>query len=180
MKLRRILPALLTAAWLLCACAPSDPAPSSAGSDNSTPPAVSTSQPQVDTSQDETTYTETDVQAAFNRSDSAQNSTILDCVVADDQAYELIGVVQYLTPDYPDSCMLGFVSLNGVVQSSGPQATPADDDSLTYLGNGVVSMNMIQEESGEPYQYKLSFSRNGTEIAYRSWDSLSQTPDPFL
>lgn len=180
MKIRRILPALLTVVCLLCACAPTEPAPSSAGSDNASQPDVSTSQPQSDASQEETTYTETDVQAAFVRSDSAQNSTILDCVVAEDQAYELMGVVQYITPDHPDFCMLGFVSLNGVVQSTGPQATPADDDSLTYLGNGVISMNIIQEETGEPHQYKLSFSRNGTEIAYRAWDSLSQTPDPFL
>lgn len=174
MKLQRILPALLTAAWLLCACAPSEPAPSSAGSDSGSQPDVSISQPQDDTSQDETTYTETDVQSAFLGSSVAKNTTILDCVVAEDQAYDLMGVVQYLTPDHPDSCMLGFVSLNGTVQSAGPQAQPADGDSLTYLGDGTASMNMIQEETGETYLHKLTFSKTDSGTCYTAWDSLSQ------
>lgn len=180
MKMRLLLPALLTAACLLCACAPAEPAPSSAGSGSSSPPQASTSQPQADTSQEKTTYTETDVQAAFARSDAAENVTLLGCVVAEDQAHNLMGVVQYLDSEDPETCWLGFVCTDGIVHSAGPQAQPADDDSLTYLGNGVISMNIIQEETGEPYQYKLSFSKNGTEIAYRAWESLSQAPDPFI
>lgn len=178
--MRLLLPALLTAACLLCACAPAEPAPSSAGSGNSSQPRASTSQSQADTSQEKTTYTETDVQAAFARSDAAENATLLGCVVAEDQAHNLMGVVQYLPPDKP-FCVLGFVTRDGVVYNNiSPQVRPANDDSLTYLGNGVVSMNMIQEETGEPYQYKLSFSKNGIEIAYQAWDSLSQAPDPFI
>lgn len=180
MRMRLLLPALLTAACLLCACAPAEPAPSSAGSGRSSQPQASTSQPQNDTSQEEPTYTETDVQAAFARSDAAENATLLSCVVAEDQAHNLMGVVQYLNSEDPETCWLGFVSTDGIVHSAGPQAQPADDDSLTYLGNGVISMNIIQEETGEPYQYKLSFSKNGTEIAYRAWESLSQAPDPFI
>lgn len=177
MKMRLLLPALLTASCLLCACAPAEPVPSSSGSSQ---PNASTSQPQADTPQEKTTYTETDVQAAFARSDAAENVTLLGCVVAEDQAHNLMGVVQYLDSEDPETCWLGFVSTDGIVHSAGPQAQPADDDSLTYLGNGVISMNIIQEETGEPYQYKLSFSKNGTEIAYRAWESLSQTPDPFI
>lgn len=180
MKMRLLLPALLTAACLLCACAPTEPAPSSAGSGSSSPPQASTSQPQADTSQEKTTYTETDVQAAFARSDAAESATLLDCVVAEDQAHNLMGVVQYLNSEDPETCWLGFVTTDGLVHSAGPQAQPAYDDSLTYLGNGVISMNIIQEETGEPYQYKLSFSKNGIETAYRAWESLSQAPDPFL
>lgn len=180
MRMRLLLPALLTAACLLCACAPAEPAPSSAGSGRSSQPQASTSQPQNDTSQEEPTYTETDVQAAFARSDAAENATLLSCVVAEDQAHNLMGVVQYLNFEDPETCWLGFVSTDGIVHSAGPQAQPADDDSLTYLGNGVISMNIIQKETGEPYQYKLSFSKNGTEIAYRAWESLSQAPDPFI
>lgn len=177
MKMRLLLSALLTAACLLCACAPAELVPSSSGSSQ---PNASTSQPQADTPQEKTTYTETDVQAAFARSDAAENVTLLGCVVAEDQAHNLMGVVQYLDSEDPETCWLGFVSTDGIVHSAGPQAQPADDDSLTYLGNGVISMNIIQEETGEPYQYKLSFSKNGTEIAYRAWESLSQTPDPFI
>lgn len=175
MKTRLFFPALLAAACLLCACAPTDPAPSSSGPVSE----ASTSQSQTDTSQEETTYTEEDVQAAFNRSDAAQNATILDCVVAEDQAYELMGVVQYLTPDRPDFCMLGFVSLSGVVQSTGPQATPADDDSLTYLGDGIVSLNIfvtktLEEQDGGTYQrmdmetYKLSYQKDGITITFKA------------
>lgn len=177
MKMRLLLPALLTAACLLCACAPAEPASSSSGSSE---PNASTSQPQADTSQEKTTYTETDVQAAFARSNEAESASLLGCVVAEDQAYGLMGVVQYLDSEGPETCWLGFVSTDGSVYSAGPQAQPANDDSLTYLGNGVISMNIIQEETGEPYQYKLSFSKNGIDIAYQAWESLSQTPDPFI
>lgn len=180
MKMRLLLPALLTAACLLCACAPTEPAPSSAGSGSSSLPQASTSQSQADTSQEKATYTETDVQAAFARSDAAESATLLDCVVAEDQAHNLMGVVQYLNSEDPETCWLGFVTTDGLVHSAGPQTQPAYDDSLTYLGNGVISMNIIQEETGEPYQYKLSFRKNGIETAYRAWESLSQAPDPFL
>ena len=41
-------------------------------------------------------------------------------------------------------------------------------------------MNMIQEETGTPYLYKLSFSKKDIDIAYRAWSGLSQYPDPFI
>ena len=72
MKIRLFFPALLAAACLLCACAPTDPAPSSSSSGSVSQPDVSTSQPQDDASQEEPTYTEADVQAAFNRSERGQ------------------------------------------------------------------------------------------------------------
>ena len=85
MKTRLLCSALLAACCLLCACAPSDPSSSSSGSGSASVPEASTSQPQADTSQEDPTYTEADVQAAFHRSDAAKNATILDCVVAEDQ-----------------------------------------------------------------------------------------------
>lgn len=161
----------------LTACLSSNPQPGAEG--NSSLPNAGTSQPQTDPLPGTTTYTEADVQAAFVRWDEAQywdeNSTILDCVVAEDQAVDLMGVVQYLNPEHPQACMLGFVTTDGVVNSAGPQAKPADDDSLTYLGNGTASMNIIDEETGETYLYKLTFSRtdSGT-VCYTALDSRTE------
>lgn len=84
MKIRLIFPALLTAVLLLCACETADTPPSSLNAGSSSSPESSTSQLYADTSQKEITYTETDVQAAFARSDAAPDATILDCVVAED------------------------------------------------------------------------------------------------
>ena len=89
-----------------------------------------------------------------------------------------MGVVQYLTPDHPDSCMLGFVSLDGTVQSAGPQVTPVDDDSLTYLGDGVISFNIstmqtLEDQEGGTYQewdmepYKLSYQKDGLTVTFK-------------
>lgn len=156
MKRQLILPALLTAAYLLCACTSTEPASFSSGS----------SQSDASNSCQETNYTEGDVQAAFERSNSAENATILDCVVAEDQAYELMGVVQYLDSEAPETCWLGFVTSDGSVYSAGPKVQPADDDSLTYLGNGTVSMNVIPEEIGKTELYKLSYQKDGTDITY--------------
>lgn len=180
--MRLLLPALLTAACLLCACAPVEPAPSSASSGSSSPPQASTSQPKNDASQEEATYTEADVQAAFNRSSEAENAIILDCVVAEDQAYDLMGVVQYLNSEEPETCWLGFVSTDGIVHSAGPQAQPADDDSLTYLGDGVVSFHLyvvsdvkgeagVTDQHSEMQLYKLSYRKDGTDITFTALGS---------
>lgn len=175
MKKRLIFPAVLIAVLLLCACETADTPPSSINSGSYSSPESSTSQLHANTSQKEITYTETDVQEAFARSDAAPNTTILDCVVAEDQAMNLMGVVQYLDSRDPKTCWLGFVTIDGFVYSTGPQAKPADDDSLTYLGDGTASMNMIQEDTGETYLYKLTISRTDSGVlCYTSWDSRIQ------
>ena len=157
----------------LTACLSSNPQPGAEG--NSSLSNADTSQPQTDSLPENRTYTEADVQAAFARSDKAPNATILDCVVAEDQAMNLMGVVQYLDSRDPKTCWLGFVTIDGFVYSTGPQAKPADDDSLTYLGDGTASMNMIQEDTGETYLYKLTISRTDSGVlCYTSWDSRIQ------
>ena len=85
-----------------------------------------------------------------------------------------MGAVQYLSPDHPEACMIGFVSLDEFVFAAGPQAYPADDNSFTYLGDGTISMNMIQEGASDTYLYKLTFRRNGSDISYKAWSSLYQ------
>ncbi|MCI7302442.1 MAG: hypothetical protein SO434_06160 [Eubacteriales bacterium] len=175
MKKRLIFHAVLIAVLLLCACETADTPPSSINSGSSSSPESSNLQLHVDTSQEEITYTETDVQEAFARSDAAPNATILDCVVAEDQTMNLMGVVQFLDSEHPKTCWMGFVTTDGFVYSAGPQAKPADDDSLTYLGDGTVSMNMIQEETGETYLFKLTISRTDSgDLCYTSWDSRIQ------
>lgn len=172
---RQILfPILLSAACLLCACAPT---PSASDPDSGSQPQVSTSQPQ--TNAESPTYTQEDVQAAFARSSSAENAAILDCVVAEDGACDLMGVVQYVRTEDPETCWLGFVSLDGIVYSAGPRVRPADDDSLTYHGDGTVSMNLLQEDTGEIYPYQLTFQRTDSGVHYKAEEGLgedSETP----
>lgn len=75
-----------------------------------------------------------DVQAAFARSDASENTTLLDCVVAEDQAYGLMGVIQYLEVDVvqpldseePATCWLGFVTTDGMVYSAGAEGTACE------------------------------------------------------
>ena len=71
MKKRLIFPAVLIAVLLLCACETADTPPSSINSGSYSSPKSSTSQLHANTSQKEITYTETDVQEAFARSDVA-------------------------------------------------------------------------------------------------------------
>lgn len=168
MKMRLILPALLTAACL-CACTPAAPGNGSGSVISSG--SVSGSQSQTDVSQEKTTYTEADVQAAFQASDRAKNASILDCVVAEDQAYELMGVVQYLSSDQPDFCMVAFVALDGTVYASGPQAQPAYDNSLTYLGDGAVSFQILTDASEQSQLYQLTFHKDGTKVTFTAVDN---------
>ena len=115
-------PTLLAAAWLLCACTSMITSPSSSNLGSSALSNASISHPQSNAFQKEITYTETDVQAAFVGSDSAPNGTSLDCVVAEDQVVNLMGVVHFLDSEHPKTCWLGFVTTDGIVYSAGPKA----------------------------------------------------------
>lgn len=70
-------PALLTAAWLLCACAPTEVSSSSSNLSNSALPDARISHPQSDVSQKKITYTKTDVWEAFNRSDTVTRADFI-------------------------------------------------------------------------------------------------------
>lgn len=165
MKKRSVLPALLAAVCLLASCTS---ASSQSSSGSSSLPEASASQSQA------VSYTEEDVKNQFLTQTDGQANTIVDCVVAEDQAYDLMGVVQYVNEDRPNMCRIGFLSQDGILQPMGLYALPADDGSLTYLGNGQISVSLIQPDSGVTYQCKVTFSEENGDTSFQVWDSLSQ------
>ena len=102
-------------------------------------------------------WTEQDVRQLFE-SKKAHDENFIECVVADDGAYERVGVVLF-TKDDDEATHLGFMDAEGFYAVSGTYAKLADEPNLTYLGDGAVTFG-VQTDEGEPYLIKLSYSRS--------------------
>ncbi|MBQ3199507.1 MAG: hypothetical protein IJB67_04010 [Firmicutes bacterium] len=106
---------------------------------------------------EEKVWTERDVRQLF-ADKQANDESIIECVVADDGAYERVGVVLFAKED-DEVSYLGFMNAEGFYAVCGTYAKLADEPELTYLGDGVVTFG-VQTDEGKPYLMKVSYSRS--------------------
>lgn len=112
-------------------------------------------------------WTEEELDSTFLGKNEAKE--ILASVPAEDEAYDLVGVVMY-TEDESGYIRLAFMDAEGYCQSCGLEAVAYEPLELEYLGEGRVSFNFLGE-SGEAQNCVISFSREGSDVFFKaeSW-----------
>ncbi|MFY9174878.1 MAG: hypothetical protein WAO24_06000 [Peptococcia bacterium] len=108
------------------------------------------------------------IQIFMNEKDNS-NCVITDCVVAEDMAYGLTGVVQY-TDESGNPCYLAFVKdpwSYPVGLDAENICVIADDSILTYQGNGIVTLSLKNPEMDVIYDYTVEYSRNNTDTNFK-------------
>lgn len=101
---------------------------------------------QDDNTQEEDKITTADVLAVFEAEEKNKDCVVTDCVVTPDGAYGLIGVVQYTDADGNDCC-LAFVKedySHPLGLDAENKLNVAEDSVLTYVGDGVVTLTLVQ------------------------------------
>lgn len=118
-------------------------------------------------------YTEEDIIGIFKDFSYSRGCIVTDCVLAKDNAYGLIGIVQY-TDENGSPCNLSFVkdSLVGLPVGLDADGTMSisDDSTLNYAGNGMVSLKLNENETNQNYDYAVEYSSedNKTHIKVSS------------
>lgn len=150
--------ALLALFFLLCGCLQKEAAPVSSAAQSAS------EHPQEDPVRQP--YSEEEILALFGEIQSGPGRnrwTVIDCVAADDFAYDLIGAV--LFSDERDGMIyVAFLDGEGHFQRCGVEHRVEGDAGLTYHGNGEVSFRIGYLE--EPYRCTIRFSREGTEFYF--------------
>lgn len=106
------------------------------------------------------TYTLDDIKAVFNNDKAFEGCEITDCVIAEDRAYGLIGVIQYTAKD-GNPAWLAFVkedSSSAVGLDADGGSIIAKDSVLTYIGNGVVALSLENTKTGEISDCTMAYS----------------------
>ena len=85
--------------------------------------------------------------------------TVQDCVLADDGAYDLVGVVQYSQGD--EFTHFAFVQADGLWQTVGIGAVPSGESGLEYLGNATVGVTLFNAEKGVSSYTTIEYSNDG-------------------
>lgn len=136
----------------------------------------------------ETPFTEEDLIALFTEEQERldkgrpeQDYEILDCVLADDGAYDLAGVLAYTPnetkPEEDIMFYLVFMGTDGLSQRVGigmmyqneEQLELSEDSELSYEGQGKVSIPMRGQETGELFKYTMEFGRDEDgKVTFRS------------
>ncbi|HHT01707.1 MAG TPA: hypothetical protein GXZ96_03335 [Firmicutes bacterium] len=117
----------------------------------------------------EKTFTKEQVRFIFNNEKENSNRTITDCVVAEDRAYGLTGVVQFTKED-GNACYLAFVKDTWsypIGLDADNRHVIADDSVLTYLGNGIVTLLLKDLLNEIVYDYTVAYSCNDSETNFR-------------
>ena len=109
-------------------------------------------------------YTENDIIEIFNAEDGHTGYSSTGCVVVDDSAYELIGIIQY-TDDKNNPCNLAFVKEDGWSYPIGVAAeggfSISEDSVLLYLGNGKVGFSLMESGTQKVFDYTVEYSASG-------------------
>jgi len=93
--------------------------------------------------------------------------TVQDCVLVDDGAYDLVGVVQYSQGD--EFTHFAFVEADGHWQTAAIMATVVENGELKYIGDGEITTKLLNEETNEILKFTLQYSnRNNGEIYFVS------------
>lgn len=111
--------------------------------------------------------TEEDLLAYYADRDATKDLEVIDCVMVDDGAYDLVGVVQY---DYDEDipCALMFVQKDATAHFfypvSGSRYEPAEDSVLTYLGNGEVTYSLFNTKTNKAFNCWTIFTEEDGKI----------------
>lgn len=154
MRIKKTAAALISAALLLTGCSG---AGTRAEPDGAADPAVPEESAEVQ-------WTEDRLNSTFLSKNEAEK--ILASVPASDGAYELVGVVMF-TDRESENLRLAFMDKNGHCQFCGLEAPPYSTPELQYLGDGEVKFR-FSDETGEPQDCVVSFSRNGSDVHFKS------------
>ncbi len=107
-----------------------------------------------------TALTIDDVKNVFLNDKNYEGCEITDCVLVNDNAYGLTGVIQYTDEDGNPS-WLAFVR-DGIAYPVGLDANNtlkiASDSVLTYIGNGTVALTLEDPGTGEIYDYTMTYT----------------------
>ena len=101
-----------------------------------------------------------DVKEIFLNDPQLKDFEITDCVLANDKAYGLWGIVQY-TDDDGNSTWLAFVNedyAHPVNLDATGKLVIADNSVLTYIGNGAVVLTLENPSTGDIYDYTMVYS----------------------
>jgi len=105
-------------------------------------------------------YTVDEIKQMFLKEKSFKDCEISDCILTKDNAYGLIGVIQYTDED-GNSTWLAFVKEDGIYPV-GLDATGktqiASDSVLTYIGNGTVALTLENPKTGEIFDYTMTYT----------------------
>lgn len=127
--------------------------------------------PELDASSEsviEKALTKEQIMQIFMNEKRNSNCIITDCVVAEDMAYGLTGVVQYTNED-GNPCYLAFVKDTWsypIGLDAENQFVIADDSVLTYQGNGIVTLSLKDPKNNVIYDYTVEYSSNDTDTNF--------------
>lgn len=103
--------------------------------------------------------TKENVMNIFTSDEKYRNSKVTGCVVANDLAYGLTGVVQYTDIDGNSSC-LAFVKdswSHPIDLDAENLSFIADDSNLIYQGNGIVTLSLRNSINDVVYDYTVEY-----------------------
>lgn len=136
-------------------------------SDIDVPPLETTFFRESSADHDDPRWTEQELLTAFYQ--YAEDGTIIiDCVILDDSAWGMAGVVQYTTEDYP-GCCFDFIRAQGLPRSVGVESLPAGRDTLTCVGPDSVTCSLLENDGSEylctvTYYENLNNSETGFKV----------------
>lgn len=104
-----------------------------------------------------------EVQDEYEYSDEIE---IVDCELAADQTSGLAGIVRYReTVMEEDSWIVGFVDKQGLVEMVGMEGYLIPEEvEMVYEGDGTISMEVIQSESGITGTFFATYVKDGINI----------------
>lgn len=117
----------------------------------------------------EKALTKEQVMLIFKNEKDNSNCVITDCVVAEDMAYGLTGVVQY-THGNRNPCYLAFVKDTWsypIGLDAENLYVIADDSVLTYQGNGIVTLSLKNPENDVINDYTVEYSCNDIDTNFK-------------
>ena len=76
-------------------------------------------------------------------------TVVIDCVVLESSACDIVGVVQY-TQEGETGCWFDFLDSQGTPRSTGSEASPAGEDTLICAGVDTVRCSLL-DDNGEEF-----------------------------
>ena len=110
----------------------------------------------------------------FTNEKDRGNRVITGCVVADDMAYGLTGIVQY-TDKNGNACNLAFVKDTWsypIGLDAENLCVIADDSDLTYQGNGIVKLSLKDPGNDVIYDYTVEYSCDDNDTKFIASSSI--------
>lgn len=99
-------------------------------------------------------WTQQELLTAFYQYAEA-GTVILDCVILEESACGIVGVVQYTLPE-EGGCWFDFIDPWGIPRSTGATQTPAGEDTLVCAGVDTVQCRLL-DENGEAFVCEVTY-----------------------